>query len=285
MDSEKLKRYADFFNLMGHRVVQTPSSMWIDIRPRIFQPAPPFHLPHIDIDEARSVLRQTHGIACRWFECDTGSSEQNDAPGATLYIAREPYDVAHLPHSARHQTRRGLERVEVRRQKLDDALEPQAFAVYADTVKRLGLFGRDTQVSRKWRTWVKAIREADGLEFWAAWREGEMLAFAVTIDTPWGKEFVLTRSLHSALSLYPNNALIFTITKDALGNGAPLVSLGLSAYGGEKPGLRHFKINMGYQALQLKDNHIWHPLMRPFGPLFNPARLRGMYRFASRATS
>jgi hypothetical protein len=285
MTSEIGEQYATFLRLMGHRVVQTRSSIWIDIRPRIFQPAPPFNLPHIEKDEARSVLRQTNAIGCRWFARTQASSESEAVTGTTLYLAREPYDVAHLPHSARHQTRRGLERVEVRRQKLDEALEPLAFVVYSDTMKRLGLLGTDAQIGRKWKTWVKAIRESCGLDFWAAWHEGQMVAFAVTIDTPLGKEFVLTRSLQAALSLYPNNALIYTITKDALDHGAPLVSLGLSAFAGEKPGLRHFKINMGYEAVILKENHVWHPLMRPFGPVFNPARLRAMYRLVSRTTS
>lgn len=279
------EQYATFLRLMGHRVVQTRSSIWIDIRPRIFQPAPPFNLPHIEKEEARSVLRQTNAIGCRWFARDKAASSNSEVTGATLYLARQPYDVAHLPHNARHQTRRGLERVEVRRQKLDEALEPLAFVVYSDTMKRLGLLGSDAEIGRKWQTWVKAIRESCGLDFWAAWHEGQMVAFAVTIDTPLGKEFVLTRSLQAALSLYPNNALIYTITKDALDRGAPLVSLGLSAYAGEKQGLRHFKINMGYEAVNLKENHVWHPLMRPFGPVFNPARLRKMYRLVSRTTS
>lgn len=285
MDKERLTRYANFLELMGHRVVRTTSSIWIDIRPRIFQPAPPFRLPHIDHGEALSLLRQTHAIGCRWFERAGASRENSDESGATLYVAREPYDVAHLPHSARHQTRRGLERIDVRKEKLDQTLEPLAFLVYSDTVKRLRLFRSDAQMSRRWRTWVRAIREAGGVEFWGGWRAGNMVAFAVTIETPWGTEFVLTRSLQSALSLYPNNALIYTITRDALDRGAPVVSLGLSAYSGEKRGLRHFKMNMGYEAAQLKENHAWHPLIRPFGPLCNSTRLRAIYRLVSGTAS
>jgi hypothetical protein len=283
MESNVQKQYADFLGLRGHRVVQTRSSLWIDIRPRIFPPAPPFHLRDTDEDEVRSVFKQSNAVACRSFAINELNSES--AGRTTLYIARAPYDIARLPHSARHQTRRGLERVEVRRHELDAEIEPLAFAVYSDTVKRLGLFRTDAQIARRWITWSRAIRDSPGAEFWSAWREGQMVAFVVTVDTPWGKEFVLTRSRHASLSLYPNNALIYTITKDALERGAPLVSLGLSAYGGEKTGLHHFKVNMGYAALRLDEEYVWHPLIRPLGSLFNPARLRAVYRLVSGAPS
>jgi hypothetical protein len=284
VETPLLKQYANFLALMGHRVVETRSTLWIDVRMRIFQPAPPFHLSYIDKDEVRAVFKQTNAITCRWFARDTDSNDGEFA-GPTLYIAHGSYDVARLPHSARHQTRRGLERVEVHRQEFTQTVEPLAFVVYSDTVKRLGLFETDAQMLRKWTMWVKAIREAEGVDFWAGWHEGEMVAFAVTVDTPWGKEFVLTRSLQKALGSYPNNALIYTITKDALDRGAPLVSLGLSAYGGEKPGLRHFKMNMGYEAVRLEENQLWHPLVRPFGAFIDPSRLRTLYRFVSRAST
>ncbi len=282
---ERLKEYEEFLRLVGHRVVRTPSSLWVNVRPGVFQPAPPFHLPPIEKDEIRVVFKQTNAIACRWFSRRDGSAVSSGATTPMLYIARGPYDIALLPHNARHQTRRGLERVEVRRQDLDEATEPLAFAVYADTVRRLRLMRTDAQLNHRWQTWVQAIRRARGIEFWSGWHEGHMVAFVVTIQTPWGKEFVLTRSEQRALGLYPNNALIYTVTKQALESGNPLVSLGLSAYGGDKEGLHRFKRNLGFEAVALQENQEWHPLVRPFGPLLKPRRLQSMYRLISRATS
>jgi hypothetical protein len=131
---------------------------------------------------------------------------------------------------------------------------------------------------------VRVIREARGIEFWTAWSDGKMVAFVVTVDTPWGCEFVLTRSVHMALKLYPNNALIYTVTKRALERGAELVSLGLSSYAGETRGLHNFKVNMGYEAISLAENQAWHPIVRPFRPLLEPDRLRAIYRMVSRAS-
>jgi hypothetical protein len=285
VNPEILNHYRDFLLLKGHRVIETPSTLWVDVRPFVFQAAPPFHLPPIGRPEAQMVFKQAPAMACRWFSVRDNQTVNYSREGPILYVARGAYDIMLLPHNARHQTRRGLERVEILKQALDDTAEPLAFAVYADTAKRLGLMRTSRQVRRKWRTWVKVIRESRGIEFWAAWHDKQLVAFAVTVDTPWGKEFVLTRSKGAAMNLYPNNAMIYSITKDSLAAGASLVSLGLSAYSGQTAGLHRFKLNMGFEPIPLEENHCWHLMARPFRSLLTPQRLRGICRFISRGPS
>lgn len=273
------EQYCDFLELNGHRVIRTPSSFWIDVRPWIFQTAPPFNFDQIHTDEVDEVFKMRNVLVCRWFsaKCD---SLQADAggDGPILYAAHPPYDLSKLDQKARNQTRRGLERVEIRRVDLDEKTERLAYSVYSDNVKRLGLLKAEKHIKNRWQAWVNTIRKAGCVEFWCAWQQRSLAAFTVAVRTAQGTELVLLRSSYSALSLYPNNALVYTVTKDALERGSQLVSFGLSAFSGDKEGLHRFKINMGFKAFPLYEHHQWHPWMRPLVPLLNPQRLRNAYR-------
>src|SRR4051812_28728564 len=106
--------YCEFLELLGHRVVQTPATVWVDVRRKVFQPAPPFHLDPEQAGEAQQALRQAGGLVCRWFTLASpweGSTQA--AAHASLYVLRPPYDLGRIQPKARNQTRRGLERVQV----------------------------------------------------------------------------------------------------------------------------------------------------------------------------
>ena len=281
MNRNSLSAYSDFLRLKGHRVIETPSSLWIDVRPSVFQIAPPFDFDHIQKDDANEVFKSKNVLVCRWFSARNGESNQ-DVGSTILYVAHPPYDLAHLEQKARNQTRRGLERVEVRKMALDETTERLAFSVYSDNVKRLGLMRSEEQIKAKWRNWVNAITKSSCAEFWTAWHERSLVAFTVTVQTELGTELVMQRSAYSALALYPNNALVYTVTRDAFARGSKLVSFGLSSFGGEKEGLHRFKINMNFKAVSLREHQLWHPWVRPLSGLLNPQRLRNAYQSLSR---
>lgn len=283
MTQDSLQQYSDFLRLNGHRVIQTPSSLWIDVRPLVFQTAPPFNFSQIQGDEVDEVFKSNNVLVCRWFSEDRASSEGDRREhGSLLFAAKPPYDLSTLDQKARNQTRRGLERVEVRRVDLDERTERLAYDVYADNVRRLGLFKTEKHIDQRWRTWVNTIRKASCVEFWSAWQDRSLVAFTVAVRTGAETELVLQRSLYSSLRLYPNNALVYTVTKDAFERGSRLVSFGLSAYSGDKEGLHKFKIGMGFKALPLYEHLQWHPWVRPLGPLLNPQRLLSAYQRLSR---
>jgi hypothetical protein len=264
-------------------VIQTASAFWIDVRPRVFQTAPPFNFNQINQDEVDEVFASRKVLACRWFSSKGYATTSDYADSCTLlYAAYPPYDLSSLNQKARNQTRRGLERVEVRRIDLDEKAERLAYRVYSDNVRRLKLFRAEEQIDRRWQAWVNTIRKSECVEFWSAWQDQDLLAFTVTVRTALRTEVVLQRSSNSALSLYPNNALVYTVTKDAFDRGSQLVSFGLSAFTGDKGGLHRFKINMGFKAFPLQEHYQWHPWVRNLGPLLSPGRLRHAYQKVSR---
>jgi len=279
-----LTQYSKFLKLKGHRVVQTPSGFWIDVRPLVFQITPPFNLnPHLG-QEAHYVFKEVIALVCRYFTINHLMEDVKQGKGPFLYILRPPYDFSYLHQKARNQTRRGLERVEVRREYLDKRIEQLAYEVYRDNIKRLGLMKTEKQIQLRWQLWVHAIRNASCVEFWGAWKNQDLVAFSVIVWTPWGVEIVLQRSLTSALKLYPNNALVYIIAQDVFKRGASLLSFGLSSFAGIANGLHHFKINMGFKAFPLIEYYCWHPILRPFTPLLEPNFLRRVYQIFMKIT-
>lgn len=283
MSQNLSSEYSDYLQLNGHRVIRTSSTLWIDVRPGVFQTAPPFPFNQIRSDEVEQIFKSRNVLVCRWFSTkDDATTSHSSTESPMLYAAQSPYDLSSLDPKARNKTRRGLERVEVRRVDLDERTERLAYDVYADNVRRLGLFKTEKHINQRWRTWVNTIRKARCVEFWSAWRDRSLVAFTVAARTALGTELVMQRSSHPALDLHPNNALVYTVTKDAFERGSPLVSFGLSAFNGDKAGLHRFKIGMGFKAFPLQEHHQWHPWVRPLGPLLNRQRLLSAYQSLSR---
>jgi hypothetical protein len=268
---------------MGHRVVQTPSTLWFNVRRGVYQPAPPFHLQPEQAREAPEALRQAGGLVCRWFTPapkDGGPNQANSH--ASVYVLRPPYDLSRIQPKARNQTRRGLERVQVRLVKFDASVERQAFPVYAENVERLGLFRNSGQLKRRWAQWVNTLSRSRCTEFWGAWEGDRLVAFSVVVFSPWGAEIVCQRSLASALNLCPNNALVFNIASSVFERGASLLSYGLGEFGAGEGGLDHFKKGMAFEELPLQEHFCWHPALRFLDSVLTPDRLHDIARFLKR---
>jgi hypothetical protein len=250
------------------------------VRPRVFQPAPPFHFTARREEEARAVLGQSKVLACRWF---TPVAESGAEANASVFVVRPPYDMARLSAKGRNQTRRGLERVEVRRGCFNDEVEPTARAVYFDNVQRLGLFRTEADAWKRWRQWESVLRDGSCAQFWGAWKDGALVAFSVVVPTPWGVEIVCQRSSKKFLDAYPNNALVYTIVTEAFRVGDLLVSFGLSEFGSGPGGLDHFKKGMGFEAVRLEEHYEFAFLPGAFQRWINPTRLRRCYQMVTRS--
>jgi len=285
MDEQSIRHYADFLTLLGHKVIRTKKIMWLNVRPGVFQPAAPFQIHEVTRADLSEVLHHGRAIACRWFSENEALPLDHNSAGPIVYNAQPPYDMSSLHQKARNQTRRALERITVKRMELTDALEPQCYRVYADNVRRLGLFQKESQIRRRWRSWAAAIKGAECAELWTAWDETDLVALTVAVRTPWGTELVLQRSAGYALGLCPNNALVYEVTREAFSREARVVSFGLSSFSASGNGLDHFKQNMGFRAVPLRERYQWNVLFKPFVSFLTPSRLRAMYNLVSRVTS
>ena len=272
---DRLAEYCGFLELQGSRVVRTSCTLWIEARRGCFQPAPPFHLDPGQPEEAREALRLGRGLLGRWFSAVAAPTPPAEASGdCTLYLLRPPYDLYRIQSKARNQTRRGLERLQVRRARFDEALAGEAALVYADNVARLGLFRSQAQLRRRWEQWKRVLSECPCVEFWGVWSAEHLVAFAVVAHSPWGAEIVCQRSLGRALELYPNNALVHQLACDLFSRGVKLISYGLARFGQGNASLDHFKRGMGFEEVHLREHYCFHPRLRLLDVFLRPRLLQ-----------
>jgi hypothetical protein len=105
-----------------------------------------------------------------------------------------------------------------------------------------------------------------------------MAAFLVSVRFDDSVEFMLARSRSDCLDAYPNNALIFEVARLMLEErGMRQITFGLESL---EPvaALDQFKFGMGFRAAPLRQQVVFHPLLRA---LLQPRALRAnICRFA-----
>jgi hypothetical protein len=162
--------------------------------------------------------------------------------------ARDPdYDIDSLPKKSRQKVRAGLRRCEVRR------IEPgwlaghgyetyrSAFSRYEDAA---GPASRAAFAKQ-----VNATAEYDGREIWGTFKDGSLVAFASCILVEDAVSINWLKSDPDSLSSYPNNALIFALTRHYLAErGFQYVTGGHRAISHETD-IGHFLERMGFQKV------------------------------------
>jgi hypothetical protein len=112
---------------MGHRVVHTSSACWFNVSPGIYTNFP-YHLAiEATVKEIDQVLGM-RGLAARYL-----CSIENGQPSYRIVCDKKNYDFSSLSTKARNQTRRGLERCQVKRLGFGKLDELGAMAVNRDT--------------------------------------------------------------------------------------------------------------------------------------------------------
>ena len=90
-------------------------------------------------------------------------------------------DFTNISQKARNQTRRGLERVSIKRELFTKEIREQAFEVYKDNTKRLNVFKNEKLITRRWYQWSLAIESSQCCEFWCAYHAKELVAFTLLL--------------------------------------------------------------------------------------------------------
>src|SRR5439155_26831773 len=124
------------------------------------------------------------------------------------------------------------------------------------------------------RFWTVAAA-TPGVEVWGAWSAEVLAAFLVTVTFDDSVEFLLARSCSDALQAYPNNVLLFQVTEEMLvRRGVAEITFGLESLEPVGP-LDQFKFSMGFRARPLRQQVVFHPLVRG---LLRHAAVRTMVR-------
>lgn len=249
-------QFAEFWSAQGHRVLRTASCYWYAAQPFVW-----LHIPY------HRIVQPSRGEEAWLFVKGPAAVVRFLAPGSRgepsggLFVcADRNYGFASLEHKARNQTRRGLERCRVER--IDFGFLGRAGAeLNAQTFVRQGR-SQQSMSETRWQRYCEAARQVPGFEAWGAFCDGQLAAFAVAALVEDHYTVLWQSSATRFLSFYPNNALILTITKQALARpDVKCVNYGLKSVD-NTPGLDRFKLSMGFTLVPADDRVVLNPLVR-----------------------
>lgn len=246
--------YEKFLLSRGHSVIHS-DELWYNVRPYIYQTA---NYSLTNPPDSSKVYKKNLALACRWFE----HCKREDAD-IVLYISTPPYNLEKLTKKSRNQTKRGLENFSITTIKPENHFFSILQDIYVDNLTRLNLLRNVNHRRKAWQSWWETLKSVDDLTIWAAQQNDSIEAFVVTVKKGNGVEIVLERSSTKSLSQYPNNALIYFLTKEFVANDKEFVSYGLEGFF-QKPNsvsLSHFKQGMGYEPVFLRERYSITPLL------------------------
>lgn len=248
--------FAEFWRLQGHRVIQTASCAWYNVRPLVFL-ALPFHRALTPAPgQLQRVLLAGPALAVRFLD-PAGSS------GGLFVCSNHAYDLPALEKKARNQTRRGLENCTIEQLDFADLAEHGA-RLNEETYVRQGR-NPHAVVGRPWRRYCDAANRVPDFEAWGAFVDGRLGTVMVSALVEDHFSILHQSSATDALQYQPNNALTFTVTK--LKMSCPkvaCVSYGLKSPDDRTRGVDEFKLNMGFEVRPFGDTVAFNPVLKPF---------------------
>jgi hypothetical protein len=251
--------FAEFLSRQGHRIIKTRSSFWYDVQPGFYFYFPYHRLITPDKEELNQLFWKNHCIGMRYFT-------PMDAVGKSSYMivcSDRNYDLDFIDAKyARRQTRRGLDHFQIRDICFQELFEI-GFPLVQDTLVRQNR-KPTTWRQKKWKQYCLATEGLPGFEAWGAFQDDNLASFMVTFQMEDHFTILHHSSATEYLRLYPNNALVFTVTKLKL--ASPTVNV--VSYGPQSldapESLDKFKFRMGFQMAPMKQKIMFNPLISLF---------------------
>jgi hypothetical protein len=248
------EQFAQFFALQGYGTVKTESAWWCKIHPFCWQSIPYHKVAEPSATEIRRLFFKHFSLLIRFFS----ESRQGTLPGHIWICDCRDYDFAALETKTRNQVRRGLEK---------NAIEPIDFPFLARAGWKLiletaGRQARNADFAEpgEWDKYCAAAAGIEDCEAWGALAHGRLAAFLVGANVE-GYYYILHQASRTAdLKNYPNNALIYRVTKLKMSDPEiQAVSYGLDSIEDTR-GLINFKQRMGFYRRPLNQKILIHPI-------------------------
>jgi hypothetical protein len=250
------EQFADFFSRQGYRIFNTGNSYWYEIHPFCWQSIPYHYCIEPSSKELNKLFFNKLSLVIRFFS----KNPDHAAPGYLWIYDQGHYDLACLGSKSRNQTRRGLERNRI--SELDfHRLQNEGWRLIQATAARQG---RNPEFTRpqEWSRYCAAAKRGADFEAWGVLVEERLVSFLVGAKIDNYYNILLHASDPAYLKDYPNNALIYTVTKLKIADSSiATVSYGLDSVE-DTPGLRKFKQGMGFYRHSLNQQIIINPWFR-----------------------
>lgn len=253
--------FAEFLQQIGHQVRPVGDLFAYDKQPSAWL-AFPFHKSLHYGPEIESLLASNKRILLlRYCETDNGPG----IGGHRIICQDQHYSLSSLHSKARNQTRRGLENCTVE-QISPKSLRESGFELFSSTRNRQHR-PLSSNAQKKWQRYCDAAERVTGFSAWGAWSNGHLSSLLIGFRMGGCFNILRQASRSQDLSLYPNNALIFTATQELLSQPEITeVSYGLSPIGKPVFNLDSFKRGMGYIPILTKQNVVLTHRITPIAP-------------------
>ncbi len=250
------QEFAEFFIRTGNRVVETASGYWYEAYPFCFQSIPYHESIAPDPEEFNNIFFKKSALLVRYNSID----QTNTFPGNIWICENKDYDLALLGANTRSTIRRGLNRNSVERVSFE-VLGNEGWKLIQDTGNRQR---RNTDFAnlKEWSNYCSAANLTNGLEAWVAFNGTKLGSLLVGAEINDFFYILHQASADHALKNYPNNALIYTVTKLKLSMAhIKAVSYGLDSIE-DTQGLRVFKLRMGFSLREYNQKILINPLFQ-----------------------
>lgn len=250
------EEFARFYLMKGNRVVETTSGYWCELHSFCFQNIP----YHQAIDPQQRELRKLFFNKLAILIRFNSTSNEDTFPGYIWVCDKKDYNFANLETKTRNQTRRGLERNLVK--EIDfDLIIKNGWNLIQSTAQRQKRQA-DFAIPQEWVRYCKAAAANPDFEAWGTFVQEQLVSFLVgaKIDDYY---WILQQFSDSVyLKNYPNNALLYTVTKSKIGDPSiNKVSYGLDSVE-DTSGLRKFKQGMGFYLEMYNQKILINPLFK-----------------------
>jgi hypothetical protein len=251
--------FMEFLARQGHRIVETESCYWYNAQPGFYFYFPYHRLITPSDEELKRILKGEPSIGVRYF------TPMNHVGKESFMIVCDDkdYDLTSVDaHYARRQTRRGLENFEIRQMEFKE-LARLGISLDHDTLVRQGR-APDRHEEKTWRLYCSSMEGLEGFEAWGAFTGNHLGSFMVTYQMEDHSTVLHQSSATEYLTLYPNNALVYYVTKLKLASpDVTAVSYGPQSLDAPAS-LDTFKFRMGFQRRPMKQAIVFNPLIKPF---------------------
>lgn len=233
---------------------RSASGWWYEAASRFLLAVPTHHAITLPDEEARSILRATGALGLRYVSAPGGPGQ----PSWQMAATGADYDLEAFSANTRSKIRRGLKNHEIRRVSGAE-LASAGERAFLDTVVRQGRadrYGLD-----RWRAMLVAADATPGIEIWSAWHGEVLAAYLLIMIFDDACELYEARSRDDCLRSYPNNALVYTVTRQMLtGRRLPEVTFGIAGLE-ELESLDAFKLAMGFVRKPVLQHVVFHPAL------------------------
>jgi hypothetical protein len=255
MEAHELAR---FFLAVGHRVIETQSCYWYNSQPFLYKSLPVHRFVDPSSTELARVLMTGPALAVRFPK-----APNHVGPRGGLYVtSNRNYDLPSLSQNVRSRTRRGLARCRIQQIQFE-YLAQHGYALSADTTMRqMGKLPNTSEAY--WHRFCDKTRCSRDFEAWGAFVGDRLATFLVGMLVEDCYYIYLQKSASDLLKYYPNNALLFTVTKAKL--ACPEVSFVLHGHKALAvgKGLDYYRTSMGFEVRPFRDQVVFNPLVKPF---------------------